>query len=71
MRAFVLSHCVLFCPILLSYLGSLLFSEEDMEEQWVWGREKVEGGETAQDALYERRLLLSILKKSLFSSQGS
>lgn len=35
---FTLSYWILFCPIWLSFLGGLLFSEEEMELKRIWGR---------------------------------
>ena len=39
-RVYVLSYCILFCPVGLESLGGLFFTEEEMEEEWIWWREE-------------------------------
>lgn len=38
---FCLSYCILFCPAWLLSLGSLVFSEEKMEWEWILGQGQV------------------------------
>lgn len=62
---FTLSCCILFCPVLLSFLGGLLFSEEKMDLKRIWGRWDVqyelggvEGANCGWYVWYERRIYL-------------
>jgi hypothetical protein len=58
---FTWSSCVF--VLLAACLRGLLFSREEMEEEWIWGKGEikgelgeVEGGKTCWDVLYERRI---------------
>jgi hypothetical protein len=52
------SYCILSCHVQLLSLGSLLFPEEKGRRRGRDGRrqERVEGGETGWDMLYERKI---------------
>jgi hypothetical protein len=43
MKAFALSYCILFCPVLLLSLGNLLFSAEEIGWEQMWQRGETEG----------------------------
>ena len=51
-RAFVLSYCILFFPVWLSYFESLLFSVGVMERES--GSEDGEGGESCEEQRVEK-----------------
>lgn len=36
-KDFVLSYSILLCPPWLLSLGDLLFPEEEIEREWIWG----------------------------------
>lgn len=75
MRVFALAYCILFCPVWLSSLGGLLFSEEarkgDLGERRGGGRTRRSGRrETGWNVLYERRIYFQQKeKKSLTGSR--
>lgn len=46
MRAVVLSCCILFFPVWLSFLGGV-FSEQETKEEWIWGER--ESGEEIEE----------------------
>lgn len=64
---FALSYCILFCPIWLLFVGGLLSSEEEMEGQWIWGREEVgvEKGRERENCGQD----ITVWEKNLFSRE--
>lgn len=38
-EGFHLVICNSFCPECMSFLGNMLFSEEEIEAEWIWGKE--------------------------------
>lgn len=66
-KVFILSYQVLLCPLWLFSLGGLLFLEEKMDEEWIYGR-----GDFGKSYLKEWRkeklwFWWIILEKNLFS----
>ena len=42
-QLFALSYCILFCPVWLSSLEDLFFSQVEIEGEWTWGKGEVVG----------------------------